>query len=216
VYPFVTIYRERNVIELLKNDAQLFKQLVKSDKSVSAQILLAGFFDALARMQYSSDKDALWYCPENIKTFADLELLVGENAIQYVKEHLLSIGKKLLHTAQNEDAQVFRQQAFAYPFAIQYQRNELFLWFCNRYKGSLTLKDEAHELFNLLLYTHEYAPLLLLSDSEMCSYFEQEERRCEPKPEEESEDSSCPESQGETEYTHRFDEDFMCNMSKVE
>jgi hypothetical protein len=108
-YPFVTLYRERNALELLKNGAQLFKKVVACDDDNARIVknIMAQFFNAIKAME-KEGKFSLLYCLKKIKSFARLEQLVGKEGIAYVIENIQDTHISLLSWKDTKLCEYFR------------------------------------------------------------------------------------------------------------
>ncbi len=171
-YPFVNIYRERNFIELLKNEAELFCKLVKSNEARYVKNLFAHFFSVLATMEWNcKDITNLDYLSENIGSYDDLERRVGKEGIRYVKENLAVTGQEILRIAESDNVALFKLKAAEYPFAIWDQRDNLFAWLHRKYRGfPFSAEKEAHDIFDILFFPR-HLPIFPWEDQELGHYF---------------------------------------------
>lgn len=198
IYPFVGIYRERNVLELLKDGARLFKELVRQGKARYAQNILGEFFNELEERK-ELPKTALRYCFEEFESFGALKQMVGKETIRYVRENLSTIEDKLLAIAQTRDFFNFRLKCLKYPFAARFQILKLACCFDSH--------NQIMEVDDILgVRGNSFPTLFYLKDRILRKYFEaffysRLEQKIEKR---------------EDKLLREFDEEKTCRMSEIE
>jgi ankyrin repeat protein len=129
-------FTSNDVFELLKNNAQQFKEFIDlngtSSKKVKVENLIADLFMVVNQTKDNQkNKDGIIHYPHKGYCFKyasceDLEKWVGKEAIDYVKKHLSDRCQMALSFAKNGEFKQLKNIVRVYPYVLSYGKQVAF------------------------------------------------------------------------------------------